>query len=60
MKIPTKEQDNTRPDPTETKGVEVDEPKNNLNVPDQDVTEDIIVKEFVNRASSLNWSDIVG
>ena len=48
------EDDNTNTDPTKVTEVEIDYSMEDLNVQIQDITEAIIVKNIVNRASSLN------
>ena len=56
----TIKQDNNNPDPIEVTEVKIDDSKEELNVPAQDITEDIFVKKIVTRASSQNWSELVG
>ena len=48
------ENDNINTDPTKVTEVEIDDSMEDLNVQIQDITEAIIVKNIVNRASSLN------
>ena len=50
------ENDNINTDPTKVTEVEIDDSMEDLNVQIQDITEAIIVKNIVNRASSLNLS----